>query len=1024
MTGVSGDTRGPICLGRQVFAPRRAIVLVIAMSIAVAVAPRPAMPQDEPEHSRSRPDVGTGQDSRRRVQVPEDSDVDDPLLGKKPLRGRNLPNPDEILVDVRVEGNTTIKTEAITKFIKSRPERPFDDQQVRADIKSLYGTGWFAQVERDVRSTDSGMVLVFEVIEKPIVQTVEYVGNKKVDGMWSWMKPGIKTKHLEARTGIKRGSPFDVSKNREAARKLEDFYHEKGYAFATVELEKGASMSDREVIFKINEGPKVRVTGVKFEGNKSYSDPVLKTKIHTATAILWYFGGKYDPTSREADMAAIREYYHNLGHFDVKVVDRVGFSKDRSRVYIEYDIEEGQRYKVGKIELAGNQVFSEPELTKDLKLTSGDYFNARYLSKDLDKINEKYYDQGRLFARVEAVPRFYEEEGVADLVYKIDEDKPYRIRLVNVHILGDYPHTKRSVVLNEMRIHPGDLANKKMIKLSETRLNGSGYFQRDPVHASRIEIERVIPAMAEEETNAFRGQSEGVGVGYGLSDLWKERLDNPNADDEASHDSSERSTSADAATGRDQFAAADGQPVPRDVRAARAFVNYTSGANANDGRPRLTELRSTPENSADNVVLPFVSTGEMIPEAFYVKPRHSYVNDADTIVRAQNYENGIRTPDSPLFGGSPQGNPFGGPDADRLGGASPADMNVYVNEERTGRLMFGVGVNSDAGFVGPIILSESNFDIMRPPTSIDDILNGTAWRGGGQKFRFEAVPGTVVSRYMVSWTDPFFMNTDYSLGLSGFFYQRFFEDWDEQRSGGRVSVGRQLTPEWSITGALRLEEVVISKPHIPTPPELTAVLGSNLLSTGRVSIAHDTRDSAFLPGAGHLIDLGYEQAFGEFTFPRAELEARQYFTVYNRPDGEGRHILSLGGNLGWTGNDTPIFENFFAGGFQSFRGFRFRGVGPIKQDVRVGGEWLALGSLEYMFPMMANEVVHGVVFSDFGTVEDQVAFNDFRATAGLGLRVTIPAMGPVPLAFDFAFPIVKADGDRTQVFSFYVGLVR
>ncbi|MEX2286946.1 MAG: BamA/TamA family outer membrane protein [Planctomycetaceae bacterium] len=1024
MTGVSGDTRGPICLGRQVFAPRRAIVLVIAMSIGVAVAPRTAMPQDEPEHSRSRPDVGTGQDSRRRVQVPEAADADhgDPLLDEQPLHRRNLPNSDEILVDVRVEGNTTIKTPAITKHIKSRRGRPFDDQQVRADIKSLYGTGWFAAVERDVRPTENGMVLVFEVIEKPIVQKVEYVGNKKVDGMWSWMKPGIKTKHLEARTGIKRDSPFDVSKNREAARKLEDFYHEKGYAFATVELEKGGSMSDREVIFKINEGPKVRVTNVKFDGNDSYSDPILKTKIHTKTAILWYFGGKYDPTSREEDMAAIREYYHNLGHFDVKVVDRVGFSKDRSRVYIDYDIEEGKRYKVGKIELAGNQVFTEPELTKDLKLTSGDYFNARYLNKDLDKINEKYYEQGRLFARVEAVPRFYEEEGVADLVYKINEDKPYRIRLVNVHILGDYPHTKRSVVLNEIRFHPGDLANKKMIKLSETRLAGCGYFMRDPVHAPRIEIERVIPAMAEEETNAFRGQSEGVG--YGLSDLWKERLDNPDADDEASYDSSEQSASADAATGHNQFAAADGQPVPRDVRAARAFANYTSGANVNDERPRLTELRSMQPNRDDSVVLPFVSTGEMIPEAFYVKSRHSYVNSAETIIRAQSYDNGMETPGSPLYGGSPQGNPYGGPNANRFGGTGDADVNVYVNEERTGRLMFGVGVNSDAGVVGSIILSESNFDIMRPPTSIDDILNGTAWRGGGQKFRLEAVPGTVVSRYMASWTDPFFMNTDYSLGLSGFFYQRFFEDWDEQRAGGRIQVGRQLTPEWSIAGALRLEEVVISDPDLPTPPELAEVVGSNFLSTGRVSIAHDTRDSAFLPGAGHLIDLGYEQAFGQFTYPRAELEARQYFTAYSRPDGDGRHIVSLGGNLGWTGEDTPIFENFFAGGFQSFRGFRFRGVGPQVQGVRVGGQWLALGSVEYMFPMLANEIVHGVVFSDFGTVEDEVAFDDFRATAGLGLRVTIPAMGPVPLAFDFAFPIVKADGDDTQVFSFYVGIVR
>jgi outer membrane protein insertion porin family len=90
----------------------------------------------------------------------------------------------------------------------------------------------------------------------------------------------------------------------------------------------------------------------------------------------------------------------------------------------------------------------------------------------------------------------------------------------------------------------------------------------------------------------------------------------------------------------------------------------------------------------------------------------------------------------------------------------------------------------------------------------------------------------------------------------------------------------------------------------------------------------------------------------------------------------------------------------------------------------VGGEWLAVGTVEYLFPILANEMVHGVVFSDFGTVENDVAFDDFRATAGAGLRLTVPAMGPVPLAFDFAFPIASQDFDDEQIFSFYVGFTR
>ncbi len=97
---------------------------------------------------------------------------------------------------------------------------------------------------------------------------------------------------------------------------------------------------------------------------------------------------------------------------------------------------------------------------------------------------------------------------------------------------------------------------------------------------------------------------------------------------------------------------------------------------------------------------------------------------------------------------------------------------------------------------------------------------------------------------------------------------------------------------------------------------------------------------------------------------------------------------------------------------------------PRELGVRVGGEFMALASAEYMFPLMANETFQGVVFSDMGTVEEDIGFDSFRLSVGAGLRVTIPAMGPVPLAFDFAVPLIKEDFDDEQVFSFYIGVTR
>ena len=167
------------------------------------------------------------------------------------------------------------------------------------------------------------------------------------------------------------------------------------------------------------------------------------------------------------------------------------------------------------------------------------------------------------------------------------------------------------------------------------------------------------------------------------------------------------------------------------------------------------------------------------------------------------------------------------------------------------------------------------------------------------------------------------------------------------------------------------------------------------------------------------------RAFNDFSYYRFDVAGGQYFTVHQRPDGFGKHVLALTGQFGWSSDGTPIFENYFAGGYSSFRGFDFRGVSPrTPTGFGLGGQFMTLGSAEYMIPITADDNVRAVLFSDFGTVEPDIGFNDFRVTAGFGVRLVIPAMGPAPLAFDFAWPIMKQNFDDTRVFSFYVGFTR
>jgi outer membrane protein insertion porin family len=355
------------------------------------------------------------------------------------------------------------------------------------------------------------------------------------------------------------------------------------------------------------------------------------------------------------------------------------------------------------------------------------------------------------------------------------------------------------------------------------------------------------------------------------------------------------------------------------------------------------------------------------------------------------------------------------------------DVFVDAAETQTGRLMLGVGVNSDAGVVGNIVIDERNFDWRRVPTSIEDIRSGSAWRGDGQRFRADLSPGSEVNRYLLSFQEPYLFDQPVSFGLSGSYFDRRFRDWDEQRLGGRVSLGYQwVERDLSATLSYRGESVNIHDASVPTLPELAEVLGSNSLHGFRLTMINDTRDSPFLPTQGHYFEVAGEQVIGTFDYPRITTDFRKYFLVHERPDHSGRHVISASTSIGYTGTNTPIYEHFFAGGFATFRGFDFRGASPVDTatNVQVGGEFQWLNSVQYLFPITADEMLHGVVFCDFGTVERKVEIKDFRVAPGVGLRITVPAMGPAPIALDFAWAATHADFDDREVFTFSLGFSR
>ena len=349
------------------------------------------------------------------------------------------------------------------------------------------------------------------------------------------------------------------------------------------------------------------------------------------------------------------------------------------------------------------------------------------------------------------------------------------------------------------------------------------------------------------------------------------------------------------------------------------------------------------------------------------------------------------------------------------------DIFVHVKETTTGTFMLGLGINSDAGLTGQIVLNERNFDLFKFPRNLDELLSGDSFRGGGQELRLEAMPGTQFSRYSASWREPSMFDTPYSLMVSGFYYQRAFAEYSEDRVGGRFTVGRQINRNWSVSETFRIEAVNLF--NIPgfASSAITNYAGRHTLEGFRSTLTWDTRDSFLRPTSGHKMDLAFEEVLGDYIFPEVTAEYTQYWTTFHRKDGSGKQVLSFRTQVTVEGDNAPVYERLFGGGFSSLRGFAFRGVGPYENGLNVGGRFSFLNTLEYQIPVLANDKFFLVGFCDAGTIEKDVSIRNFRVTVGLGFRLVTPLTGPVPIAIDFGIPLVKGPFDQKQLVAFYVG---
>jgi outer membrane protein insertion porin family len=367
------------------------------------------------------------------------------------------------------------------------------------------------------------------------------------------------------------------------------------------------------------------------------------------------------------------------------------------------------------------------------------------------------------------------------------------------------------------------------------------------------------------------------------------------------------------------------------------------------------------------------------------------------------------------------------------------DLVISLEEQRTGSVVFGAGFSSIDNLIGFIEVTQGNFDLFNWPT----------FTGGGQKLRVRMQLGFERQDYVLSFTEPWFLDQKLSLGFDLFHRESSFlsDQFDESRTGGDIRLEKALNE--FMRGQLQygLQSIDLSVASTASQ-ELQSQNGEKLRSSVEASLVYDTRDSVFLTTRGNRSELSAEvvggPVGGDVSVYKLNAKTTFYFPffrghvlqvqgaagvvdAFGSTKGSGSNVTETVVTGGVTNfvpvqvNDVPIFDRYFLGGANTLRGFSFRKVGP--KDVNgepVGGNTYVNATVEYTIPVV--ERVRFAVFFDIGNVRRQAysfALNDLRSDAGVGVRLNLP-IGPLRL--DYGYPIQSdSQSGRNGKIQFSVG---
>ncbi|MFO1155129.1 MAG: outer membrane protein assembly factor BamA [Rhodospirillales bacterium] len=403
--------------------------------------------------------------------------------------------------EIDVVGVQRTEASTVKSYLLVQPGDPFDDARIDRSLKSLFATGLFA----DVSINRDGDRLVVTVVENPIVNRVAFEGNRKIDD-----------KTLEAEVALKPRSIFTRAKVQSDVTRILTLYRRGGRFAATVDPKIVELPQNRvDVIFEIQEGDVTSVETIHFIGNENFSDSELRGVIRTKETAWWRFlssDDTYDPDRLALDRELLRRFYLSNGYVDFRVVSAVAeLAPDRSGFVLTFTVDEGERYKVGTVNVTTTLRGLDPETVADaVRLEEGDWYDADLVEKSIERLTEAVGTEG--FAFVEVRPRLErnKEKKTLNITFEINEGP--RVFVERIDITGNI-RTMDKVIRREFRLVEGDAFDAAKLRRSRQRIQDLDFFEK-------VNVEQVpgsAPDRAVVKVNVEEKSTGSLSVGAGFS---------------------------------------------------------------------------------------------------------------------------------------------------------------------------------------------------------------------------------------------------------------------------------------------------------------------------------------------------------------------------------------------------------------------------------------------------------------------------------------------------------------------------